>query len=181
MQKFNVENTLKFFGESKHGATIVVSAIAVFKGIFIPMFTMMDKKSDPETKKYAAIREGLTEIVALPVYIATPILVEKFIVNKLKSFKDASLSSQSIIKGNAKFLSICAATLLIPAVCNLIQPPIMDAYKRRQESKKAKTQLDITSNVNTENLSPITIPATPLSKVNTQLATKANYGMKVGG
>lgn len=48
--------------------TYVVMAIATAKGIFRPLFTMMDKTENPETKKYTAIREGLTEVIAIPSY-----------------------------------------------------------------------------------------------------------------
>ena len=49
----------------KHNdALYAVLAIAMFKGIMRPTFTMMDKESDKETKKYAAFREGLTEVIA---------------------------------------------------------------------------------------------------------------------
>jgi len=46
--------------------TYVVMAIATIKGICRPTFTMMDKHEDYETKKYTAIREGLTEVIAIP-------------------------------------------------------------------------------------------------------------------
>lgn len=49
--------------------TYVVMAIATAKGIFRPLFTMMDKKENHETKKYTAIREGLTEVIAIPSYL----------------------------------------------------------------------------------------------------------------
>ncbi len=49
--------------------TYVVMAIATAKGIFRPLFTMMDKKENSETKKYTAIREGLTEVIAIPSYL----------------------------------------------------------------------------------------------------------------
>ena len=49
-------------------ATHTVMAIATVKGICRPTFTMMDKTEKPETKKYTALREGITEAVAIPVY-----------------------------------------------------------------------------------------------------------------
>lgn len=49
--------------------TYPVMAIAAVKGICRPAFTMMDKKEEPKTKKYTAIREGLTEIIAIPVLL----------------------------------------------------------------------------------------------------------------
>ena len=60
----------------KHNdALYAVLAIAMFKGVMRPTFTMMDKKSDPKSKKYAAFREGLTEAIAFGSYIATHKLV----------------------------------------------------------------------------------------------------------
>ena len=38
-------------------ASYAVVAVATAKGIFRPMFTMMDKHQDHETKKYTALRE----------------------------------------------------------------------------------------------------------------------------
>ena len=48
--------------------TYAVMAIALVKGIARPTFTMMDNQEEPETKKYTALREGLTEVVAIPTY-----------------------------------------------------------------------------------------------------------------
>lgn len=158
-----MDRAFKFLGESKNGATLVACSIAVFKGIFRPMFTMMDKKSDPETKKYAAIREGLTEVAALPLYALTPYLVGKAVD---KFYKGPNINNA---KMNGKFLGICAATLIIPAVCNVIQPPIMKAYKKSQDAKKAKM-----AQVNP----PVATPNKPLQ---TTFSGRCNYGMKVGG
>ena len=63
--------------------TYAVMAIAVVKGIARPLFTMTDKHADPETKKYTAIREGLTEVVAIPTYFACGELASK-VADKLK-------------------------------------------------------------------------------------------------
>ena len=76
--------------------TYVVMAIATVKGICRPLFTMMDKKENPETKKYTAIREGLTEVIAIPVYWACGEFAGKF-ANKLgkpKNFMDKELYSR---------------------------------------------------------------------------------------
>jgi hypothetical protein len=124
---------------------------------------MMDKKSDPETKKYAAIREGITEVIAIPVYIAIPAILGK-IIDKSKSFKD--LHAQKLAKGNAKFLGVCASTLIIPAVCNVIQPPIMKAYKKSQEAKNTKIGTEV---------NPV-----KTAQAQTTFKGRINYGMKVG-
>ncbi len=57
--------------------TYVVMAIAVAKGIFRPLYTMCDKTENPETKKYTAIREGLTEVIAIPSYFVCGELASK--------------------------------------------------------------------------------------------------------
>lgn len=164
MQKSSlVEKTFNFLGKSTYGGVIVMCSIAVFKGIFRPIFTMMDKKSDPETKKYAAIREGLTEVAALPLYAVVPILLEK-IVSKVYKGKNNEETLETL-KTNAKFLGLAAATLIIPAVCNVIQPPIMKAYKNHQDAKKAQLA----------NINPVNRP------LQTTFKGRFNYGMKVGG
>ena len=181
LKKPSLENALKALGESKNGAIIITCAIAGFKGVFRPIFTMMDKKSDPETKKYAAIREGLTEVVAIPIYAATPFIIEKTIINNMKSLKQKTPEQLNLIKGNMKFLSVCAATLLIPAICNVVQPPIMAAYKKRQDAKKAKTGLDITSNTTVPVPTVTNKPQAPTGNLlKNAIAPVANSGMKVG-
>ena len=62
-----LEKQLTKFGQN-NSPTVVAMGIATAKGIFRPTFTMMDKKESYETKKYTAIREGLTEVIAIPVY-----------------------------------------------------------------------------------------------------------------
>ena len=54
-----------------------ILAISCANGIFRPTFTMMKKGENPESKKYAALREGSTEVVAMPTYFVTGILGAK--------------------------------------------------------------------------------------------------------
>ena len=166
--------TFDFLGDNPNSAIGVAVTIAAFKGIFRPIFTMRDKHTDPDKKKSAAIREFLTEVIAIPVYLATPVIIEKAIINKV--FKNETAHVLKNIKTNSKFLSVCLSTALIPAVCNLIQPPIMAAYKKSQDAKKAEMA---------EATTPTSInkPAfTGKLGVKTQnpLVGKINYGMRVG-
>lgn len=174
----SLQKTFDFFGDNPDSAVYIACAIAAFKGIFRPMFTMMDKDSDPETKKFAAIREGLTEVIAIPVYALTPMIIEKAVINKVfKDVKDPKTLKN--IKANAKFLSVLASTALIPAVCNLIQPPIMATYKKHQESKKVKPEI----NSNVTSVPSVNKPSfsgrNPLQARNAH-TVKINYGMRVG-
>ncbi len=108
-------------------ASYAVVAVATAKGIFRPMFTMMDKHQDHETKKYTAMREGLTECIAIPCYlgvawaaknIAAPLICKKVPKNTQKAAKTLS------------FLGVClAALIIIPAACSAVITPIMDFLK----------------------------------------------------
>lgn len=158
-----IEKTLVKLGETNK-ATYAVVAIATVKGICRPLFTMMDKDEDPETKKYAAIREGLTEAIAIPVYIASGNLMEKF-ANKLavpKNFMDKQLYKKHLagdqtpevkkalqaatelaennlpkMKGSMNFLGVCAAALLvIPALCSVAIKPLMGVIKKNDQKEK---------------------------------------------
>lgn len=174
----SLESTFKFFGESDHGATIIACSIAVFKGIFRPLFTMMDKKSDPETKKYAAVREALTEVAALPLYAVTPWIAGK-LVGKFAP-KEMETLAKKRMKMNSKFIAICAATLIIPAVCNAIQPPVMKAYKNREDKRKAKMGLDVVSKTDIQQPQAINKPAASINSSLLKAAPVVNSGMKVG-
>lgn len=180
MKNPSLENAFNYLGGNENSATIVACAIAIFKGIFRPTFTMMDKKQDPDAKKYAAIREGLTELAALPIYAAVPFVIDT-IMNKY--YKGGSKKN---VKVTAKFLGICAATLIIPAVCNVIQPPVMKAYKKHEEAKKAKMGLDVKSvddsSANIQHPVNIAKPVAPVNNAfqGTLQNSKVNYGMKVG-
>lgn len=175
LKKPNLTNTFKFMGDNPNSAIVVAVAIAAFKGVFRPIFTMKDKKSDPETKKYTAIREALTELIAIPVYIAVPLLGKKLIVDK--RYKTASEVTKKAANTNIKFWGVLASTAIIPAVCNLIQPPIMAAYAKNQEQKKAM----MAKNNNITTVGPVNKPA---FSGNNLMAMKNpqryNYGMRVG-
>lgn len=162
------KKTFEFMGDNPDSAVYVAVAIAIFKGIFRPIFTMTDKKSDPETKKYTAIREGLTEGIAVPVYIAVPMIAEKLIVKNF--FNKADPVTKKAVTANVKFIAVLASTAIIPAVCNLVQPPIMEAYKKSQAAKEAVKNPPAVANINKTSFSGNTLA--PYNKM--------NYGMRVG-
>lgn len=173
MNKSLANRIFKFMGDNPDSAIWVAVAIATFKGIFRPLFTMMDKKSDSETKKYAAIREGLTELIAVPVYILVPKAGKRLIVDKF--YKEAPKVTKKAVEANVKFLGVLASTAIIPAICNVIQPPIMTAYKRSQEAKKL-AQVD---NI----VEPATVNKPSFSGkyvLPVRASGKVNYGMRVG-
>ena len=175
-------------------ATHTVMAIATVKGICRPTFTMMDKKEKPETKKYTALREGITEAVAIPVYFicgelagfgakvlrnvqdAVNIKKAKRLAEKTGDIVDIEKIKQSPemtkkIANNLRFLGVCAAALLvIPSVCSIAIKPIVDEIikpPKTPEPPKIPPQNPL------QQLKPIKRP-----DINAFLGS---YGMKVGG
>ena len=114
-----------------------VVAIATANGIFKPLSTLLDKKEKPETKKYTALREFLTECIAIPIYIGCSFIAEKFV----KGIKDPQRAK--LAKSNLGFLGVCAAAaLVIPAFCSVVIKPMTDMiyHKGAQKSQPAKVE-----------------------------------------
>lgn len=167
-----LKSTLNFFGGNSNGAIIAAVAIAGFKGLLRPLFTMMDKKSDPQTKKYAAIREGMTELIAIPVYIAVPSLLGKPIARTF--YKKESAVIQKAVETNVKFIGVLASTAIIPAICNVVQPPFMNYLKKRREIKLAQVK-------STAAPAQVNKPSfTGKYVLPVRTSSKINYGMRVG-
>jgi hypothetical protein len=170
-------------------------AIAAANGICRPTFTMLKKGENPESKKYAALREGLTEVIAVPTYLISGELAAKFgkfIVSKAmdKQFQQeakngvvqnakelAERKAVAIKRGQSglMFLGVCtAAGLIIPALCSAVVTPIMDKLKPKNQT------LDI-------NTTSVNVPAKPIIQTPTQLIKRpqiknfGSMGMKVGG
>ena len=189
--------------------TYVVMAIATVKGICRPLFTMMDKKENPDTKKYTAIREGLTEIIAIPVYWASGEIAGKLanVFAKPKNFMDKTLYKQyknnmrtpEVVKAfedakvlaennlpkmnkNLMFMGVCGAALfVIPALCSVAIKPIMSKIQKNNSKKS----LDINTQQPVEK--PLNITYNPdfqkgeNYKYLNSFYRGTNSGMKVGG
>ena len=169
----------------KHNdALYAVLAIAMFKGVMRPTFTMMDKESDPKSKKYAAFREGLTEAIAFGSYIAT----HKMILPLAVPLAKKTGASPKKVKNGLSLLSVClTAGVVIPLVCNLTLKPIMDGVSKlfNKKDKKSDGKLDIKENA--PQLPAVSMYSPKLSEnsknlLNTvRITSMQNYGMKVGG
>ena len=132
----NIKDMCLKIGESNK-ATYAVVSIAVAKGIFRPIFTLLDKNESKETKKYTATREGLTEVVAIPTYIGVGKLAE-VIAGKLKGLSPEKLE---IAKHNANFIGVCiAALLVIPALASIVTKPFSN---KEQKNNEKSHKLDI--------------------------------------
>lgn len=183
-------NTCQNLGD--HNSPLyAVLAIAVFKGIMRPTFTMMDKKSDPETKKYAAFREGVTEAIAFCSYIVTHKLFDKL----APTISKKTGKSLKKVENGLSLFSVClTAGVLIPAICNLTLKPIMDFSQKYIIKKKSKDtdvpKLDVKENAVAEKTGFAGFPTvySPKLSDNSKNLLNAlnasrlqNNGMKVGG
>ena len=134
----NVKNICRSLGKNNK-PTYVVMAIAAVKGICRPTFTMMDKTEDPQTKKYTALREGLTEAIAIPAYWGCGELAAK-LANHV--FKDEALAKRA--EKNLMFMGVCGAALIvIPGLCSAVIKPIMDKLGLKAPDKGEKPQLQV--------------------------------------
>ena len=170
-----------------------VFGIAVFKGVFRPLFTMMDKDENPQTKKYAAFREGLTEAIAFGSYLGTSFAAKALAKPLCKKF-NASEELLHKTEKSLSFIAVClCAVAIIPAVCNVTLKPIMDSVQKFQKTKKQlnetqKTNLDIKENVvpemnvnKTSELSVLSENSKKLLLSVPKLNSVYNADMKVGG
>lgn len=158
-----LEKILTKFGHD-YSPTVVALGIAAAKGVFRPMFTMMDKTESYETKRYTALREGLTELIAIPVYYFSGVLC-KHITKKLavpKNFMskdiykrylngDKSVEVKNAVKhaeelaktntpkiaSNTAFIGVCISALfVIPCVCSITIKPILKGLEKKRNAKK---------------------------------------------
>lgn len=145
-KNLNVKNILTKLGENNN-PVYAVGIVALFKGVLRPTFTLMDKKQDPKSKKYAAAREGTTEIVAVPTYVGMTLLsgwVAKKIFTPIEhratNFKDLPKAIKTTVESaqtTFRFLGVClAAVAVIPGLCNVVMPLI---FKDKNKGANAPT------------------------------------------
>lgn len=176
-------------------ATYAVVAVAVAKGLFRPMFTMMDKHEDYETKKYTALREGMTEVIAIPCYMMLPKFAQKVIAPMICSGKHSD-KVQTVAK-TLSFVAVCiSALIVIPAVCSAAINPIMDFMAKHKKNKENKCdvcnsnmnspKLDIKENVVDDKVQVVPFmqvePSSAISKTyNSFLPINYNSSLTIGG
>lgn len=105
-----------------------VMAIACGKGTVRPILSITDKKEKPDARKYAALRELMTEFIGVPTTFAMGLIAES--LAGLVAKKPAKGELPSMQYKNAKavlsLLGICAAAgYFVPQFCNMGMPPIM--------------------------------------------------------
>jgi len=173
-----------------------VVAIATANGIFRPTITMLKKGENPESKKYAALREGITEVIAVPTYWISGVAAAKCgekIVNRATDLNFAAqekkgrilaedikqeMKISAIKKGQSglMLIGVCtAAGIIIPALCSAFVTPIMNKISKPKDQTK---KLDIKENP----VDSFAKQSTNKNLINRPIFKSSFYsGMKVGG
>lgn len=99
-----------------------VMAIACGKGTVRPILSITDKKEKPDARKYAALRELLTEFIGVPTTLSMGLIAESLTGLVAKKGTVEFKHANAVLS----FLGICAAAgYFVPKFCNLGMPPIM--------------------------------------------------------
>ena len=134
-------------------------------------------KEEPKTKKYTAIREGLTEIIAIPVYWGlgegSAKLANKFLPDELKA-KGAK---------NCMLIGVCAAALfVIPGLCSLAIKPLMEKFYHNKKGALAQKFDEISTVSSGKSKTLNTQLYSPVKRPSLQTFVNSNqHGMRVGG
>lgn len=99
-----------------------VLAIACGKGTVRPILSITDKKEAPDARKYAALRELMTEFIGVPTTVALGLAGEGIASLLTRKGTTRYKNAASFLS----FLGICAAAgYFVPKFCNIGMPPIM--------------------------------------------------------
>ncbi|MDY6310294.1 MAG: hypothetical protein SPL73_00400 [Cyanobacteriota bacterium] len=99
-----------------------VMAIATGKGIVRPSLTITDKKERPDARKYATLRELMTEFIGVPTTFVAGWVAESLTGLLAKKGTLQYKNTKSVLS----LLGICsAAGYFVPHFCNKFMPPIM--------------------------------------------------------
>lgn len=119
--------------------TIVV--LCLFNMTVRPLITLSDKNQPKDRKLYAALREGITELIALP----TCIFFSRFLGGKLGTHFALNKTPEGIqaVKNVFSLGGLVVANFVIPILSTLALDPIMKDVKKR--IIKDKTNLNVVS------------------------------------
>jgi len=123
---------------------VAVAAIATFKAIMRPLYSLANKDEPKKTRHYAALRDFCTEAIAIPSYIlmskGAEIFAEKLTIAPTIAENISKKQKISNVKDCLQFIAIGGtATFIIPYLCNLILPHAMNLLKKHQDKQQNNT------------------------------------------
>lgn len=125
-----------------------VMAIACGKGTVRPILSITDKKEKPDARKYAALRELMTEFIGVPTTLCAGLVAESLTGLIAKKGSTSYRNTKAVLS----LLGICtAAGYLVPQFCNMFMPPVMKklmpSYDPNGGTPQAKTQIKAPTNI----------------------------------
>lgn len=155
-----------------------VMAIACGKGTVRPILSITDKKEKPDARKYAALRELMTEFIGVPTTLCAGLVAESLTGLIAKKGSTSYRNTKAVLS----LLGICtAAGYLVPQFCNMFMPPVMKklmpSYDPNGGTTETKQQLNPIPNTVTNRK---VLPQKNIVMPNTySMTTYLHSGMKV--
>ena len=138
-----------------------IAVLCIFNATVRPLITLSDKNQPKERKYYAALREFVTELVALP----TCAFFARYLGGKLAGHFAKAPNTVSAVKNVFSMGGLLVANFTIPILSNIILEPIMKDVKKKIKADN-KTQLNVISESNNQPLQTINpIPVQSPQKV----------------
>lgn len=135
-----------------------VMAIACGKGTVRPILSITDKKEKPDARKYAALRELMTEFIGVPTTLCAGLVAESLTGLLAKKGSTSYKNTKAVLS----LLGICvAAGYLVPQFCNMFMPPVM---------KKLMPSYDPNGGVSSQSVS--SVRRVQVAKPNVQINNK---------
>lgn len=136
---------------------ITIVTLCLFNATVRPLITLSDKNQPKERRYYAALREAVTEMIALP----TCVFFARFVGGALAQ-KFAANKTEEVISGVKNVFSLgglLVANFVIPILSTKALDPIMKDVKKRIIKDQQNHKLDITSQSDLNNT--VIVPPAP--------------------
>jgi len=167
MSTLIAKNAKNFYGKlgSNPDPLFTIVALCLFNMTLRPLITLSDPNQPKERKMYAAMREFVTEALAMPICIIMSRLAGGVLAKKF-----ARPENINKVKNVFSFAGLLLANFTIPIVGTLIMDPLMNKLKKNPKFKveedvtKEKPSLDIVSKAEDLNIqqpkpvAPVKIP-----------------------
>ena len=155
-----------------------VMAIACGKGTVRPILSITDKKEKPDARKYAALRELMTEFIGVPTTLCAGIAAESLTGLLAKKGSTSYKNTKAVLS----LLGICvAAGYLVPQFCNIFMPPVMKKLMPSYDPNGGSSSKMVSVPKKTKLVNPSTQANNKIATLSMHPQTFAYYrsGMKV--
>lgn len=155
-----------------------VMAIACGKGTVRPILSITDKKEKPDARKYAALRELMTEFIGVPTTLCAGLAAESLTGLLAKKGSTSYKNTKAVLS----LLGICtAAGYLVPQFCNMFMPPVMKKLMPSYDPNGGSSPKPVSAPPKTQLAKPVFQANNKFTTFNMypQMSTYFHSGMKV--